>query len=198
MAARTIASLNTAHIDTRHTHPVIMGKFLFTVPVYAHSGLGIINFEGNDYLGVGRVAGLEGLEESTAIVPTAVTVQLDGLSSDFFDEALNSANYGDKVTLYLGYRNDDGTLIDEPWILYRGRVESPRLRRGAENTISFTIQHELAVLKKTIGTKFSDEEQQRRYPGDTAFARIEQMSTVELIWGRADQTTSDNGKDWGR
>lgn len=184
---RQLSGTNVAHINSRHTHPVLMAKLLFSTPVYVHSGLGIITFETNDYLGVGTLGGVAGLEETEALVPAAIVLSLDGLNSDVFDEALNSANYGDKVTLNIAYRNDDGTLIDDPWIFYRGRVENSRLTRGSNNSVAVTIQHELAVLNKRTNTKFTDEEQQRRFTGDTAFKRVEQMETVQLTWGRRDE-----------
>lgn len=186
MTGRAFASGNVTHINSRNTHAVLLAKFLFTgsAPVYVHSGLGTIAFEGNNYLGVGDLGGIEGLEETEALIPAPVRVSLNALNSTFFTEALNAANYGDKVTLYIAYKNDNGTLVDEPWIFYRGRVETSRIVKGAENLAVFTIQHELAVLGKKTGAKYTDEEQQRRYPGDTAFSHITQMDSISLLWGR--------------
>lgn len=181
--ARTLATGNVTHIDSRHTHPVAMAKMLFDTPIYLHSGLGTISYEGNDYLGVGEFGGVSSVEETEAVVPSSIVLQLSGLSSSLFAEALNASNYGDKVTLYVAYRNDDGTLVDDPWVFYRGRVESANLTRGADNSIRITVQHDLAVLNQQTGTKFTDEEQQKRYSGDTAFSRVQQMQLVQLIWG---------------
>ncbi len=187
MSGRALASGNVSHINSRNTHPVLMANFQFTgsPPVYVHSGLGNIIYDGNTYLGVGSLGGVDGLEETEALVPAPVRVSLSGLDPAFFAEALNAANYGDKATLYIGYRNDDGTLVDEPWIFYRGRIEHSRVIKGVENVVVMTIQHELAVLNKKTGTKFTDEEQQRRYPGDTAFQFVQDMATIQLKWGRS-------------
>jgi len=182
---RTLSGTNLAHIDSGHTHPCLLGKFEFGTPVYAHTGLGTITYDTNDYLGVGTLAGLTGLEETENIVPAPVRVQLDGLNSVVLAESLDAASYGDRVTFFIGYRNDDGTLIDNPWTFYKGRVDSSSFSRGKENSVSLTIQHDLAVLAKKIGTKYTDEEQQRRYVGDNAFKAVEQMQTVskDLVWG---------------
>jgi hypothetical protein len=174
-----------------------MVKFLFDVPVYVHSGLGTITFESDAYLGVGALGGIDGLEETEALIPAPISLSLDGLKSEFFDEALNAANYGDKTTLYWGYRDDPGDLIDEPWVMYRGRVETSKVVRGLQNTVRIVVQHELAVLNKKTNTKYTNEEQQRRYPGDNAFARIEQMSTVQLSWGRNDEFQGGGGRPVG-
>jgi hypothetical protein len=185
---RSLGATNLSHIDSGHTHPVLMGKFLFDGgAVYAHTGLGTIVFESNNYLGVGSLAGLSGLEETESIVPAPVKVQLNGLDSALTLEALDAANYGAKVTLYIGYRNDDGTLIADPWVFYKGRVENSNLIRGVANSINVTIQHDLAILNRNIGTKYTDEEQQRRYSGDLAFETVDQTAVVaqDLFWGRS-------------
>ena len=183
---RSLSAANLTHIDSGHTHPVLMGKFLFDGgSVFAHTGLGTIVFESNNYLGIGNLAGVAGLEETEGIVPAPVKVSLNGLDSSLVLEALDSANFGSKVTLYIGYRNDDGTLIADPWAFYKGRVENAALIRGQDNSITITIQHDLAILNRTIGTKYTYEEQQRKFSGDLAFEKIAQMELVgtDLLWG---------------
>lgn len=185
---RSLNATNVSHIDSGHTHPVLMGKFEFDTPVYAHTGLGTINWGGNDYLGVGDLSGFSGTEESETIVPNAVRVQLNGLDAGLLADSLDSTTYGSRVTLYVGYRNDDGSLIADPWIFYKGLLENSNLVRGSENSINLVVQHVLAVLKRSVGRKYTDEEQQKEYPGDTAFNKVQQMETVakDLLWGRRD------------
>lgn len=193
---RAMASGNVAHINSRQTHPVMMANFQFTGsgPVYVHSGLGTITYDGNNYVGVGNYGGVEGLEETEALVPAPVRLSLSGLTSEFFTEALNAANYGDRVTLYVGYRDDVGQLIDEPWIFYRGRVVSSQLTKGSENRVIITIQHVLAILRKKTNTRYTDEEQQRRYPGDNAFKHVEKVADITLNWGRRGARVNNNDR----
>ncbi len=195
MTERAIGATNIAHIDSGHTHPTLMGKLDLDTPIYAHTGLGTIWYDGNYYDGVGNIAGLSGLEETENIVPAPVQLQLNGLDADALTASLDEASYGDRVTLYIGYRNDGGTLIDDPWVFYKGRVESSALVRGSENSISITVQHDLAVLKRKIGTKYTDEEQQRRYAGDTAFIHVSKMADIakDLLWG-ASKGVSTSGQ----
>jgi hypothetical protein len=193
MTSRTLAAANVTQIDSRQTHPVAMAKMEFSVPIYLHSGLGTILWDGDNYLGVGTYGGVSGVEETEAIVPSAITLQLSGLSQDLFDEALNSSNYGDLVTLFVGYRDDDGSLVADPYVFYKGHVEKSGLQIGDENSVNVIIQHELAVLRESIGTKFTDEDQQRKFPGDTAFSRVEQVELVKLDWGSRPNSGSGGG-----
>jgi hypothetical protein len=187
MAGRALDAATMSHIDTGHTHPTLMAKMMFDTPSYAHTGLGNIIYDGNTYLGLGKVAGVAGLEESESLVPAAIRLSLNGLDPDLLAEVLDSSTFGSRITLMIGYRQDDGLLVPSttPWIFYKGRVENADSTRGKNNSISITIQHDLAVLSRKVGSKYTNEEQQRRYPGDTAFQHIEKMATItkQLNWG---------------
>lgn len=184
MSRRELGDVTVTHIEGVHTHPVLMGKFVFDTPIYVHTGLGNIPFEGNTYLGVGDLAGFSGLTESETIVPSPVQVSLSGLNTEFFNEALNAANYNDKVTLLTAFRDDGGNLIDDPEIFYKGTIEKGGVEKGeTENSVSFTLQHALAILRQKIGSKFTDEDQQRKFPGDLGFQFVEKQRTLRLTWG---------------
>lgn len=185
MTSRSMVAANVTQIDSRHTHPVIMSKMEFDTPAYAHTGSGTITYDTNDYLGVGNHGGLSGVEETEDVVPNEITLELNGLDSSYLTAAMDSTNYGDRVTLFWGYRNDAGDLVGDPWVFYRGRVQRSGAVRGEDNIISITIQHVLAVLNKRIGTKYTDEEQQKKYPGDTMFSRVAEVATKTLLWGEA-------------
>jgi len=198
--SRTLAAATEAHAEGTHIHPVLLARIDFTTPVYAHTGLGIINFESNDYLGIGNLGGLSGLSETENLVPSPVTMTLTGLDSNIFTESMNAANYGDKVFLYIGYRNDDGTLVGTPWNFYKGRVEHGSGVRGSDNSVSIIVQHVLAILNKKIGTRYTDESQQKKSSGDLGLQFVAQMKDLKLTWGHRDPATIDSGAnrddDW--
>lgn len=195
--SRSLAAATKTHVEGTHTHPVIMCRVDFSpTPIYVHTGLGTIPFEGNDYLGVGTLGGISGLAETENLVPSPVTLSLSGIDSTIFGEALDAANYGDRVFMYIAYRNDDGTVIGSPWNFYKGRIEHPNADRGREgNTVSLVVQHVLAILSKKIGTRYTDESQQKKYPGDLGFQFIEQNIGLQLHWGARDSGAIINDPD---
>lgn len=191
--SRSLAAATKTHVEGTHVHPVIMARIDFATPVYVHTGLGTINFESNDYLGVGTLGGLSGLAETESLVPSPVTMSLSGLDTNLFTEALDAASYGDRVFLHIAYRNDDGSVIGTPWNFYKGRVEHSNLDRGREgNTVSIVVQHALAILNKSIGTRYTDESQQKKYPGDLAFNFVHTMPGLQLTWGARDPSSITN------
>lgn len=180
--ARDLTAANIAQIDASTFAPVIMAKLEFTTPVYVHTEIGSLTFESNEYIGVGNLAGFSVIPESQDLRPAMLQLQLSGIVDSYVNEALNSANYGDKITLYLGFI-DAGALVGSPDVLWRGKHQFMQVRQDETgNTAIVTAQHELASLDEIDGGRFSDEDQQSRFSGDTAFQYIHLMATQNLIW----------------
>jgi hypothetical protein len=181
--SRGLSTTNTTQVDAAHLHEVVLVKLEFDTPVYVHSGIGNISYDGNTYLGVGDLGGISALRESEALGPAAVTLTLDGTDSDYITEALDSGNLYDKVTIYEGYRQDDGTLYDDPWIAWKGWFEYASVSLGEQAIVEVTCQHDLSVLNEKDGGRYSDEDQQDAYTGDVGFEFVAATVGVKLVWG---------------
>lgn len=180
--SRDISATNLTEINSDHLHEVVLVKMAFDTPAYAHSGIGTISYDGNDYLGVGDFGSISNVSESEDLRPNSATLTLSGVDAALITESLDSGNYGDVVTLYIGYRQDDGTLVDDPWVFASAKLEFMSVQQGDENSVSITIQSDLAVLDQSDGSRFSDEDQERRFTGDRGFAFVSEMNGIQLQW----------------
>ena len=148
------------------------------------------------WLGVGGLGGVTNPTETEALRPTSLTLTLSGVDSTYITEALTAGNYGDTVTIYEGYRNDDGTLKDDPWIVWKGFYEFGSIVQDESSTVQITLQHDLAVLEEINGGRYTDEDQQKRFSGDDAFKYISNMATIQLEWGnKTIQSSSSGGRE---
>ena len=181
--SRGLSATNTAQVDGVHVYEVVLVKLEFDTPLYVHSGVGTISYGGNSYTGVGKFGGITGTRESEALGPSAITLTLDGITSAHISEALDSGNLYDPVTIYVGYRQDNGTLVDDPWVMWKGWYEFATVSIGEESSVSIICQHDLSVLEEKAGDRYSDEDQQDKYTGDLGFQFTHDMANVKLIWG---------------
>lgn len=181
--SRGLVSANETAVGGVYLEEVVLAKCEFDVPVYVHSGIGTISYDGNDYLGVGSFGAVEGARESEILGPNAVTLSLSGVDSSLLAAALDAGQMYDVITLYVGYRQDDGALVADPWIIWKGWLETSAVRLGENNVVLLTCQHDLAVLEEKDGSRFTDADQQNRYPGDAAFAFLAEMEGARLLWG---------------
>ena len=181
--SRDISVANLTEINAAHLHQIVMVKLEFDTPLYVHSGIGTIVYDSNSYLGVGQFGNISNMTETEILRPTSLTLTLSGVDSNLITEALDSGDYGDTVTIYLGYRQDDGTLVADPLLLWRGFFEFASISQGDQSVVSITVQHDLAVLNETDGSRFTDEDQKVRFSGDVGFEFIADMANLKLIWG---------------
>ena len=191
--SRGISSTNLAHAQGDVVAPVTLVHFAFDTPVYVHSGSGTLTYDGNDYLGVGTLGEISGMEESEDLAPVMVQFGLSGIDTTFFTEVFDAGNYGDVITVYHGYRNSDtGLLIDDPTLVGRFYFEHATLRKGATNVAIITAQHELARLDDKPGAKFTDEGQRAVYSTDVGYQFVADVGTKDLIWAGGNAQTGRN------
>ena len=181
--SRGLSTTNTTAVDASHVHLVTLVKMEFDTPLYAHSGIGTISYGGNDYLGVGGFGGISAPRETEILGPASVTLTLSGVDSDYISEALDSGNLYDPITIYQAYRSDDGTLVDDPWIVWSGWFEFVAIAMDGDSSVSITCQHDLSMLNEKDGARYSDEDQQNAYTGDVGLEFTADMAGLKLLWG---------------
>jgi len=138
---------------------------------------------GDVYLGVGDFGSISQAKESEALGPSSITLGLSGIDSTLITEAQDAGRYRDAVTIYEGYRQDDGTLVDDPWIVWSGWFEYAAIKVGADSAVTMTCHHDLSVLTEKDGARFSDEDQHQRYASDNFFQFVTDQNGLRLVWG---------------
>lgn len=191
--SRDIGATNVTHVDGSGFHDVWLAMLEFDTPAYIHSGVGPITYDGNTYIGIGDLTIIEGIEESEELTPAPFRIGMSGLQPDWVTEALDAGNYGDVITIYRGYRGDDGTLIADPWLERRGTFEYATVVLGDKNEIVITVQHELAKLADKSGRRYSDEQARQDYSAETGFSFVTDAIGKSLIWGGQPVDTGRRG-----
>lgn len=181
--SRGLSANNLAEINAPHLYEVVLAKFDYGTPIYVHSGIGTITYDGDDYLGVGDFGGISKASESDRLGPHAIDFTLTATDATNVSEGLEAGRYGDVITAFVGYRQDDGTLVADPWVLWKGKHDNATISLGDQNAVVITGQHDLAVLNKKDGGRYTDEDQQRRFASDLGFEYVSDVPTQRLVWG---------------
>lgn len=181
--SRGIGTTNESSVNAAHVHEVTLVKLEFDTPVYVHSGVGSISYDGNTYLGVGSLGTIAPLRESEVLGPSQITLSIDGTNSSYVTEVFDAGNYGDIVTIYQGYRQDDGTLVADPWIAWKGSYEYGSLDDGESSVASITCQHDLSILSEKHGDRYSHEDQTDKFAGDLGLEFAASTIGHKILWG---------------
>lgn len=167
------------------SYPVLMAHLDWPdAPVWAHSGVGPIHWNGHIWQGVGTVGNVQIPEEGAEIAAIEAILSLAGVPADLDGYADDTIRNG-SVVLYIGAvqgrpggasgRETTGpgsTLVGAPTQLFSGIMDILTLTASATDE---GVDHEAQVTVLTgqearsmASISHSDEDQRRKYPTDTA------------------------------
>lgn len=187
--SRELAATTLAALDDPAIQKVVLVRFNFDDPVYAHSGLGDITWDGDTYVGIGMLGKISEHEESETLNAAPITFSLSGIDQMQLRSALDAITYGDEVDVWKAIVDDAGDLIGDPVHIYGGSVDSSNVVVGLEPVLNIIAQHAISDTVKKNGAHWTNEDHQRRYPGDEFFEYIHEVPTLRLNWGGSPTTT---------
>ena len=155
--------------------------------VLVHSRLGSITFNGDVYLGVGHLGGIDGIEESSDMSRSTVRLTLSGIESSLVSLVLGQHYQGRTASIYAGFVSlTTNALIGTPALIFAGKVDvAPLSFSGETATISLSVENEWADWDKPRIRRYNDADQQARFPGDNFFKFAEQAADKQFFWGKA-------------
>lgn len=152
--------------------------------VRMHSWLGDITWDGNTYTGIGQLGAVSPVEEDAELTRTPLKLTLSGIPTAMISIVLNEQYQGRSATLYLGYLNPSTLqLINDPLILYRGRMDTADIEQGENLTVTLSVESRFAAWDRPLVRRYNNADQQSRYPGDRGLEFVEQSTEKQIVWG---------------
>ena len=122
--------------------------------------------------------------EETDLTKTSLSLALSGASQTFISTCLNENVVNDSVDIYRGFLDSSSALISDPFLLYRGKIESFEISE-TDNTsaVGLSIVSNWADFEKKNGRKTNNTSQQRFFSGDVGMDFASQ-TVQDIKWGR--------------
>ena len=173
--------------DTR-TIVGVDGNNVDIAPLRMWTGLGekTINVQGSDqvFTGTGSLLSIGDLEEVGDLSSKSLDLTLTGIPNSIISLAIQEPYQRRVARLYLGEQSDSSVVE-----IFSGKMDKMTIVDEAEtSTIALTIESKLIELERSSGWRYTNENQQSRYEGDTFFSYVQSMQDQKVIWGR--QSTS--------
>ena len=168
--------------------PILLASFDFeTVIDRAWSGFGELQWNGHTWYGAGNLGKVSSVEETTELRATGASFQLSGIPADLIQKVSTFPIQGHKAELYLGFMDADfETLIMDPVLIFDGRMDTAEIADGGETaTITITAESRLRDLERSRIRRYTDSDQQSRFPGDKGLEYVPSLQDKRLVWGRA-------------
>ena len=151
------------------------------------------SFGGNDYLGVGTFGGFEQVAETLDVVARSLKLTLSGIPGDLVPDLLTENYQGRAATVYLGFVDQRTmSLVDTPETVWTGQMDKLDVEDGADGaTVTLLCENDLYI--EPLAARYTDQDQQIRYSGDTFFDCLYMIPLSRSTWGAATQSYAGGG-----
>ena len=100
------------------------------------------------------ILGISNHTEETDITKSSVSLVLSGADQTFISTVLGENVVNDSVDIFRGFLNDSNALISDPFLLYRGKIDSFDISEGdKESTVGLRIVSNWADFEKKMVAK---------------------------------------------
>lgn len=191
----------TPNVQAEVVKPTVRLGFLFalrtTPPILLWTGAAPLVWNGETFQPVGTFGGVAGISESESNMTNRFTCSLSGIPNAYVAALLSEKIRGLDVQVWLAFFTDAWALIPDP-VEFSGIAGNPVVTEiGDTSTISIEVSSPMVAFTQPLGTKWTDAEQQRRYPGDKFFEYVAGLSGKRLAWGTTENTGATHIDDSG-
>ena len=145
-----------------------------------------ISYNSNTYSALGFFLNFDGIEESSQISATGITLTLSGVDQTYTNLLLTQKYVDRKVIIRKAFINTSNALVSDPVIIFDGRIDNAVINEDADTglaSVAVTVSNQFADFEKVTGRFLNHQNQQLYYPGDKGLEYADQL-IKDIVWGR--------------
>ncbi len=149
------------------------------------TGYGEITANSETWTGSGTILGISNSNEQTDLSANGITLTFSGLESSFVAIALTENYRGRLLKCYLGCLDAENQPVSNLYQLFAGRMDVMTINEdGQTATMTISAENVLIDLERPRVRKYTDEEQRKRFPGDSSLELVASLQDKQISWGR--------------
>ncbi len=187
-----------AQLNSQHKRPVYLVRLALPDGVLAvNTQLIQIPYNGDIYTPVGGAGKISNVKEDGYVKPHQLSLTLSALDPALLSTALNADYQGSDVKIYFGALDEHYHLIAAA-LRFSGRITGMPFRYGKDNTIEVRVSSRFEDWGRVRNSRYTDADQQARFPGDRFCEYAPQMVEKAINWGVPYKTGGGGGGGGGR
>ena len=185
--AERLTALSAAEASNPVAQPILLAAFDFATGVSrSWSGIGTLSWNSQEWIGLGDLGEVSAIEETMELRATGAAFRLSGVPVGLVAAAMGEPIQGRSARLWLGFLDADLVLIDDPVLLFDGRMDTIEIVDGGEvATLTLFAENRLRDLERPRTRRYTDQDQQAEFPGDRGFEFVPALQDVTINWGSA-------------
>ena len=185
---RSLTSAVKTELATNDIRPVHLITIGFATPVNltdcSFSLTSSVSGSSVTYNASDFILGISNHTEETDITKSSVGISLSGADQTFISTVLSENVVNDSVDIYRGFLNDSNALISDPFLLYRGKIDSFDIAEtDTDSQVNLSIVSNWADFEKKNGRKTNNTSQQRFFSTDVGMD-FSSQTVQDIKWGR--------------
>ena len=175
-----------AAIESGMIRPALLVEANFTSgALNVWSGRGELTWDSKTWSGVGQLGSVSTVEEGSTVEARGVTLTMSGIDATLLTGIMTEFQVGLPATVWLALFDASNAIIANPVIAFRGRMDQPTIDVGGDTaTISIACESRLLDMNNSVERRYTNEDQQRDYPGDRGFEFVNSIQEVTIYWGK--------------
>lgn len=168
---------------------IIFVEMLFdAAPLRVCSAGYTVQWNGFNWHGVGTLGAIEEVREAETGEVTGLAFTLSGVESSQLYLALEEKYQGRVVNVYVGFLDlPTHMVLANPVLEWSGAIDTMAVVDSeGQAAIRVTAENELFDFGRPSPLYWTDEDQQRLYPGDTGLRFAKQLTDRALVWPAAE------------
>lgn len=149
---------------------------------------GYLTVDGFDWLGVGQVLSVSGLEQSVGMSAPQATFTLSGVDAFLLNVAANGSTEatGRPCCVYIQFLTEAGAPLDSKIAIWSGLMDTVSMAAGlGRQAISLTAETLFVDRVRAPWGLQTDTDQQARWPGDRGFEFAPSLLFKTVNWLRS-------------
>lgn len=142
-----------------------------------------ITWDSQTWKGLGNLASIEAVGESTEFFAHGVSMQLSGIPPAMVTVARTEHYQGRQARIWLAPLGANYNVLADPYLAWVGRMDVMTIQMGRTATIGLTTETRFADWDRPRTRLYSDADQQAEFAGDTGFRYLEQLVEKTITWG---------------
>jgi hypothetical protein len=188
--SRTIPATLIASTTAPQLNPFFATSLDFDAGTVRYwTGYGTITINSATYAGIGALSSISTIEETEDLSARGLVIDLTGVPNDLVAAALTEPYQGRTAAVRFGTLNADTGAVIESITLFSGRMDTMVISNdGSSASIGISVESKLVDFQRTRESRYTHEEQLRRFPADTGLEYVTGLQDKVIYWGNANPT----------
>ena len=152
-------------------------------PMRVVAGPSDVSIGGNAFTAIGSLVGMSAVQEGRELRSYGVTLQLAGVPRSAVSIALGEPFQNRQCTIWAVPLNPDSwVVLANPVVIFKGRIDQMNITLGETATVKVSLRDQLRDWERARVRRFTDQDQQARFPGDTGLRWVTSTVERQLVW----------------